>query len=57
MRLGWRTPRVDGLKLVNYTRIEDAHKVRKKIVVFKKPIKNKRTLKIPLLIFPLKNVL
>ena len=23
MRLGWRTPRVDSLKLVNYTRIED----------------------------------
>jgi len=31
--LGWRTPRVDSLKLVNYTRIEDAHKVRKKIFV------------------------
>jgi len=34
MRLGWRTPRVDSLKLVNYTRIENAHKVRKKIFVF-----------------------
>ena len=31
---GWRTPRVDSLKLVNYTRIEDAHKVRKTIFVF-----------------------
>ena len=34
MRLGWQTPMVDSLKLVNYTRIEDAHKVRKKIFVF-----------------------
>jgi len=34
MRLGWRTLRVDRLKLVNYTRIEYAHKVRKKILVF-----------------------
>ena len=33
-RLGWRTPRVDSLKLVNYTRIENAHKIRKKIFVF-----------------------
>jgi len=33
MRLGW-TPRVDSLKLVNYTRIENAHKVRKKTFVF-----------------------
>jgi len=31
--LGWRTPRVDSLKVVNYTTIEDAHKVRKKIFV------------------------
>ena len=30
MRLGWRTPRVDSLKLVNYKRIENAHEVRKK---------------------------
>jgi len=29
-----RTPRVDSLKLVNYTRIENPHKVRKKIFVF-----------------------
>jgi len=34
MRLGWRTPRVDSFKLVEYTRIENAHKVRKKIFVF-----------------------
>jgi len=33
MRLGW-TPRVDSLKLVNYTRIDNAHKARKKTVVF-----------------------
>jgi len=30
MRVGWRTPRVDSLKLVNYTGIENAHEVRKK---------------------------
>ena len=24
---GWRTHRVDGLKISNYTRIENAHKV------------------------------
>jgi len=32
MRLGWRTPRVDSLKLseLAYTRIENVHKVRKK---------------------------
>jgi len=29
---GWRTPRVDSLKLLNYTRIENAHKVRKKMI-------------------------
>ena len=34
MRLGWRTPMVDGWKLVKYTRIENAHEVRKKIFVF-----------------------
>jgi len=34
MWLKWRTSRVDSLKLVNYTRIENAHKVRKKIFVF-----------------------
>jgi len=33
-RLGWRTPRVDSLKLVYYTITENAHKVRKKIFVF-----------------------
>jgi len=32
--LEWRTRRVDGLKLVNYTRIENAHEVRTKIFVF-----------------------
>jgi len=31
MQRGWRTPRVDNMKLVNYTRIENAHKVRKQI--------------------------
>jgi len=31
MGLGWRTPRVDSLKLVNYTITENAHKVRQKI--------------------------
>jgi len=31
MQLGWRTPRVDSLKLVNFTRNENAHKVCKKI--------------------------
>jgi len=36
MRLIWRTPRVDSLKLAElvYTRIENAHKVRKKTFVF-----------------------
>ena len=36
MRLGWRTPRVDGFKLTElaYTRIENAHKVRKKTFIF-----------------------
>ena len=34
MRLGWRTPMVDGWKLVKYTRIENAHRVCKKIFVF-----------------------
>ena len=29
-----RTPRVDRLKFVNYIKIENAHKVRKKIFVF-----------------------
>jgi len=33
MRVSW-TPRVDSLKLVNYTRIENAHKIRKKTFVF-----------------------
>jgi len=31
MQRGWRTARVHNLKLVNYTKIENAHKVRKKI--------------------------
>jgi len=31
---GWQTPRVDSLKLANYPRIENAHKIRKKIFVF-----------------------
>ena len=36
MRLGWRTPRVDSFKLavLAYTRIENAHKVRKKTFIF-----------------------
>ena len=34
VRLGWRTPRVDSLKLVNYTQIENAHKVCKKFLYF-----------------------
>jgi len=36
MQLGWQTPRVDNLKLVELacTRIENAHKVRKKTSVF-----------------------
>jgi len=34
MRLGWRTTRVDSLKLVNYTRVENAHKIRKKNFLF-----------------------
>ena len=36
MRLGWRTPRVDSFKLAElaYTRIENAHKVRKKTFIF-----------------------
>ena len=34
MPLGWRTPRVDSLELANYTRIENAQKVRKKIFGF-----------------------
>jgi len=29
-----RTPRVDSFELVNYTRIENGHKVRKKMFVF-----------------------
>jgi len=29
MQRGWRTPRGDSLKLVNCTKIENAHKVRK----------------------------
>jgi len=35
MRLGWRTPRVDSLKLTElvYTRIENAHKIDKKTFV------------------------
>jgi len=33
MRLGW-TPRVDSLKLATYTKIENAHKVRKKTFAF-----------------------
>jgi len=32
MRRGWRTPRADSLKRVNYTRIENAFEVRKKIM-------------------------
>ena len=36
MRLGWRTPRVDSLKLAElaYTRTENTHKVCKKTFVF-----------------------
>jgi len=34
MRLGWRTPRVDSLKLVIYTRIENVHKTRKNFFIF-----------------------
>jgi len=34
MRLGWRTPAFDSLKLINYTRIENARKVRKKVLFF-----------------------
>jgi len=36
MRLGWRTPRVDRLKVAElaYTRIENALKVSKKTFVF-----------------------
>jgi len=36
MRMGWRTPRVDSLKLAElaYTRIENAQKVRKKTYIF-----------------------
>jgi len=36
MRLGWRTPRIDNLKLAELanTRIENAHKVCKKTFVF-----------------------
>jgi len=34
MWLGWRTPRVGSLKLVNYTIIENACKERKKTYVF-----------------------
>jgi len=34
MRLGRRKHRVDSLKLVNYTRNENAHKVRKKNFIF-----------------------
>jgi len=34
MQQGWRTPRLDSLKLVNYTRIENAHKVRKNIFMW-----------------------
>jgi len=31
---GWQTLRVDNWKLVNYTRIENAHKVHQKIFIF-----------------------
>ena len=31
---GWQTPRVDSVKLANYPRIKNAHKIRKKILVF-----------------------
>jgi len=34
MRRGWRTPRVASLRLANYTRIENGHKVRKQNLVF-----------------------
>jgi len=33
MLRGWQTPSVDRLKLVNYPRIDNAHKIRKKILV------------------------
>ena len=34
MRLGWRTPRLTVWSVLNYTRIETVHKVRKKTFVF-----------------------
>jgi len=34
MRLGWRSTRVDSLKLVNCRRVENANRVRKKIFLF-----------------------
>ena len=34
MRPGWRTPRVDSLKLVNYTAVENAHKYARKFAFF-----------------------
>jgi len=34
MRRGWRTTRVNSLKFVNYTTIENAHKERKKTFLF-----------------------
>jgi len=34
MRWEWRTPKVNSLKFVNYTIIENEHKVRKKIFDF-----------------------
>jgi len=34
MQLGWQTPRHDSLKLANHTRIQNAHKVSKKILIF-----------------------
>jgi len=34
MRLRWRTPGFNSLKLANYTGIENAHKARKKAFAF-----------------------
>jgi len=34
MRLGWRTPGLTVLNMLNYTRTENAHELRKKIFVF-----------------------
>jgi len=34
MQRGRRTPRADSLKVLNYTKIENAYKVHKKIFVF-----------------------